>query len=504
MEKPPVDRIPDCFWPGKCMILEHLAFREVSHWPKLAWVAVCSGDHSGVVVHHGPMVEATQDWCVEAVWAGEFGEGGFDQTDLVFGTGVRRREGEIVFVSSGTTLDRLWHVVVGGKIYVSNTLPGLLALSGVSLRSGYNGYQRDIHTIAKGLERYQRAIPGEPVDIHVTYYHNLRLRDHRLREEAKVGSNGPPHDFTAYKRFLFGAARALGDNAADERRQYPVQLRSTVSSGYDSTAAALVAREAGCLESFTIQKSNSLWRGSDSGHEIAERLGVSCSVYDRNPSPISEEAVWAASGWPGDLNLIWFDYPEPLTLLFTGFHGDRIWDRQRHDVRHSLVRGDISGLGLCEYRLSRGLFNCPVPYWGAMHAEAIQSITLADEMAPWTLGNDYDRPIPRRLLEEEGVERRMFGMRKRNTVVGSAFHWPTSADARSSFSDFLKENDVGRPADSLVPVYRRLAHTSALLVNNSVGFLTRRHYRPRLFLEAQMRAFQWANLALMARYRLRG
>ena len=475
----------------------------IAGWPKLAWVAVCSGDRSEVVVYHGPLVEVTQDWCVEAVWAGEFGKGDFDRTDLVFGTGVRLRGDDIIFVSSGTTLDRLWHVIVAGKTYVSNTLPGILALAGVSLRPDYSGYQRDIHTIVKGLERYQRVIPGDPVDIQVTYYHNLRLRGNELREEAKPVSSLSLNDFSAYKTFLFGAARALGGNAKDAGRQNPVQLRSTVSSGYDSTATALVAREAGCRESLTIRQSNSLWRGSDSGHEIAERLGIACSAYDRSSPPVvAEDAVWAASGWPGDLNLTWFDYPEPLTLLFTGFHGDRIWDRERHDVRHSLVRGDISGLGLCEYRLSRGLFNCPVPYWGAMHAAAIQSITFSDEMAPWTLGNDYDRPIPRRLLEEAGVDRKMFGMRKKNTVFGSAFHWPISADARKSFSEFLKRNDVDRPADGLVPMYRRLAHASALVVNNSVGFLTRRHYRPSIFLEAQMRAFQWANHAVSEKYRI--
>ncbi|MDE5832358.1 MAG: hypothetical protein K2H64_05150 [Desulfovibrio sp.] len=33
-------------------------------------------------------------------------------------------------------------------------------------------------------------------------------------------------------------------------------------------------------------------------------------------------------------------------------------------------------------------------------------------MLPWTLGNAYDRPVPRRLAEEAGVPRELFGMRK--------------------------------------------------------------------------------------------
>src|SRR2546427_8786426 len=41
--------------------------------------------------------------------------------------------------------------------------------------------------------------------------------------------------------------------------------------------------------------------------------------------------------------------------------------------------------------------------------------------APWRLGSDYDRPIPRRILEEAGIPRRLFGNRKK-AVVRSEEH----------------------------------------------------------------------------------
>ena len=39
----------------------------------------------------------------------------------------------------------------------------------------------------------------------------------------------------------------------------------------------------------------------------------------------------------------------------------------------------------------------------------IEYLACSDEMAPWSLGNDYDRPIPRRIVEEAGIPRALFG-----------------------------------------------------------------------------------------------
>ena len=36
-------------------------------------------------------------------------------------------------------------------------------------------------------------------------------------------------------------------------------------------------------------------------------------------------------------------------------------------------------------------------------------------MQPYSVGGDYDRPIPRRIVEEAGVGRHKFGMRKNAT-----------------------------------------------------------------------------------------
>ncbi len=38
-------------------------------------------------------------------------------------------------------------------------------------------------------------------------------------------------------------------------------------------------------------------------------------------------------------------------------------------------------------------------------------------MAPWSLASDYNRPIPRRILEEKGVPRESFGQVKKGGLL---------------------------------------------------------------------------------------
>ena len=68
-------------------------------------------------------------------------------------------------------------------------------------------------------------------------------------------------------------------------------------------------------------------------------LGMSCDEYDRSAREYpEEETIWAAIGEPYDLNLTLFRYPEPLTLLFTGYLGDVVWDRQPHHEELASIR----------------------------------------------------------------------------------------------------------------------------------------------------------------------
>jgi hypothetical protein len=53
-----------------------------------------------------------------------------------------------------------------------------------------------------------------------------------------------------------------------------------------------------------------------------------------------------------------------------------------------------------------------VPAVGAGDPEQIGVLSRSAEMAQWSIGGDYDRPIPRRIVEEAGVPRQAFALHK--------------------------------------------------------------------------------------------
>src|SRR5207253_2702243 len=79
---------------------------------------------------------------------------GFDETDLVFGSGARRRGGGVTFVSSGSTVDRLHSHEVAGRVCVANSLACLLVAIGADVDPTYAGYYADFKSISDGLVRY--------------------------------------------------------------------------------------------------------------------------------------------------------------------------------------------------------------------------------------------------------------------------------------------------------------------------------------------------------------
>lgn len=271
-----------------------LVGKQIDGWPKLAWVASLEDGSDTLNVCHGPMVETADQWIVEAVWAGDFAAGNFDQTDLVFGTGIRCRGDSVIFVSSGTVFDRLWHCRNKNTFFTANSLPALLAMSELDFRTNYDHYSRDVMTIARGgLTERVGTIPTKTVDIDSTYYNNLILDQDGLKEIAKPDSAPSFKSFEDYYQYLADTAAKLGDNCRAHERTNKITPLSSISSGYDLCATATISRLAGCKQTATIRKSTSLWRGSDSGAPIAEQLGMSCTEYPRTAAyyPFGESSV---------------------------------------------------------------------------------------------------------------------------------------------------------------------------------------------------------------------
>ena len=392
-------------------------YTSMADWPPLAWLARCRRDQPTIDVFHGPRVEIAADWFCEAVWDGSFVEGDFDRTDLVFGSGARVRGDRACFVSSGSTVDRLQSLDARDASWVSNSLPCLLAGVGASLDPTYAGYHTDLKSIAKGLTRYVRVIATSAGPVRLTYHHNLVWDGARLVGTPKPAGAEPFQTFAAYRSFLAGTIDRLSENMGAPSRAEPYRMLGTISSGYDSAAAAALARPYGLTEAISFGSASS--GEPDSGEIIADVLGVRLNILARpawRAASFAEVPFIAADAKGED---VYFKAAESLLagrVLLTGFHGDRVWDRAAR-TDSELVRGDQSGLSLSEYRLWAGFLHCPLPFAGARQAASISALSRSRELEPWHTGAYYSRPICRRILEEAGVPREAFGRWKKSVSV---------------------------------------------------------------------------------------
>lgn len=412
-------------------------YREVERWPPLGWLAACAPDRDAVTVFHGPAVETRRDWFGEIVWDAPFPQGGFDRTDVVFGTGGRWRDGDVTFVPSGTMVDRLQHLERGGTTWVSNSLVCLAAVHEAEVDPTYGGYLYDFRSVTEGIGRSDDRLETTAGTVRLTYYRNLRWDGRALEEVPKPRPDRRFLGFDEYRAFLFGRLEGLSDNLSDERRDRPFHMLGTLSSGYDSPAVAALCREVGLERAITFTEAR---RGiDDSGEEIGRALDLRVEPYRRSTwleTRFAEVPFLAGSATAGEVYLSGSADRLSGAVLMTGEYGGNLWSRRRTDPDGVLETGDPAGLSLTEYRLWEGFVHCPVPYLGARRADDVLAISNSPEMRPWTVGGYYDRPIPRRIVEEAGCPRRAFGQAKAYGAV--SFSHPDVFWSRDSAREFVR------------------------------------------------------------------
>jgi hypothetical protein len=218
-------------------------------------------------------------------------------------------------------------------------------------------------------------------------------------------------------------------NAASPERRKTYSLVAACSRGYDSTAAAALASLAGCREGVTFVESRHplghpltglrYEAHDDCGTPVLTALGIEAREFDRN-------GIHAIPGYPRaefflspvgvtDMSTVVMEPWLRGRVLVSGRHGERYWSLRMSSRRQNLAETDdvhLSGGALAEFRLRAGFLHFPVPYVGALHGCALHGITHSEEMRPWRLGTRYDRPIARRIAEQAGVPRHMFGQLK--------------------------------------------------------------------------------------------
>lgn len=438
-----------------------LEYHARPHWPPLAWDATCRSGSPNIVVRHGPGVETHPEWFGEAVWDGEFGLGNFDQTDLVFGSGARLRDGRLLFVSAGSTVDRLQSVVTDDGVRVSNSLVCLIEGSEVALDPSYEGYNEDFRSIVKGLATLEAQVHTLTGSLSLCYFDNLSWDGQTLGQVAKPANPRDFGSFEGYETFLISTLRSMRQNAEDPARTTPFRGLGTISTGYDSPTIAAIGKRVGAFEeviTFTSGRS-----GPDDGTPIAQQLGLTCTAIERDAYRRFDcpEVPFLASNANGEESH--YRGAEHLLcgrILYTGYHGDKVWAKQTKDSSPNLVRGDPSGLALTEYRIRAGFIHCPVPFMGVRQIADLQKISNSQEMKRWDVSGDYSRPICRRIVETAGVDGQLFGRHKNaaSVTMYNADEALTPSSTRD-FHKWLEDNTAMSPSRrARAERFFRLAH----------------------------------------------
>ncbi|HEX8104343.1 MAG TPA: Mur ligase family protein [Solirubrobacteraceae bacterium] len=409
---------------------EALVAQRHERLPRGAWVYVTDGAGGGSLLA-GEDVEQLADGIVEGAWDRPFEEGRPDRAEHLFGSGLLRGEdGALTILTPKHSLEAVYVIEnkTTGRAAVANSLAIGCAMADVRVPPDPEVWHR-FQAVAGGFYKAPTCMcDTDELTVHKLVYYDYTLRpDGSARRDAL-----PPAPafsrYGEYRQAVASVLAAVAANAAHPARRRRYAPLTTVSAGYDSAACAALAREVGCTQAVTMRTAR---RGEiDTGRPVGEALGLEVIERERLDFPEAAErttitetrhkqlaCVFLAT-WGGgdDVFFTAFEDVLPGTLLFTGFHGDKVWDP---NVKPSTdgKRGDVSGSSLGEYRARLGFLNLPVPFIHIRSQPAVREIGRAPEMAPWRVGGAYDRPVPRRIAEEAGVPRAAFGQRKMATCV---------------------------------------------------------------------------------------
>lgn len=400
----------------------------VAALPRLAWAArVVPGDPV-VRVLHGPWVEARADRYVEGAWDAPFAGWEFAASENLAGSGGVVVGDGILFAAPANMYERLHSVRTRDALYVSNSLAFVLALSGERLDPSHRHYYLDLldhYRVGIRVKRKSlRLAGGAAVALH-DCCNVLVTPDARVARREKPWGPGPA-TYDDYAALLHRTVAALVANAADGARRHSYRPLAMVSQGYDSTAVAALARAAGCREAVTFLRSDSeQGYADDSGEAVARALGLAVTTYERSdcetlPDHRAEE--FYLEPWGVDRTMSVMARQLEGALLLSGRSAETVWSRggYRHwglpDLQHPLNL--TPGCALGELRLRTGFVHfAPATIAAVRHAPRIHRWNDAPELRPWSIGGDYDKPIARRIAEEAGVPRGLFGQAKKGGPV---------------------------------------------------------------------------------------
>ncbi|WP_114946227.1 hypothetical protein [Microvirga calopogonii] len=430
--------------------------------PRQAWLSRLKGSTLELV--NGAGVRCHSDWFFEGGWAGTDSPRSLRADGIYLGSGGVWDGDSLSLIAPSHTAEAVYVAITPDALFASNSLPFVLTGAGVTEFES-SSIRSKLETLVQGLDRYRRDIYETP-HLRLYRYFNaiIQCREgSEPRESIQDSDLSGVTSFETYRRFLLSIIRQASDTYGSKG------ISVYLSTGYDSTACAALAKQVDrdCL-AITINNARS--GHADAGIEAARALGMRAETLSRQDRSRSAEKGDGGreSVTDSDIDRLSDFYigmgvldeclhaPDELLAgrtVLTGFHGDKIWDPSLHPST-TLKRGDSSGASIGEFRLRVGFLHIPVPMLGFKAHPLLQAIGLSDEMRPWRSGRilqirslainipvlglkthpllqrfwdsrwlprkvrqwryrgTYDRPIPRRIAEEAGVPRSVFGQKK--------------------------------------------------------------------------------------------
>lgn len=398
--------------------------------PPLAWLGEYSAGKWDFVV--GSRVEVSDRGFYEGVWDGDFGCLPPRDTEFAFGSGVLRTGGRPRFLSSRNSASLIYVLrrVADGRICVSNSLVFALTAAGVPVDGAFAASLRDglRNTIkanaAIGVYKTPtRLLADDQYSLDAVSFFDFHLSGKGVITRRWSWPHRYFSDFASYQDFTRSTLERLLANAQSPLRRQSYQPLALMSRGYDSVASAVLARAAGLRQAGTLAVS--VEGRPDDARSIAAQLDLQCTVHehvlgrdvaglDFNAiGPLRETALeFLTEGGVGlDLMLVPFQDRLQSSLLVSGAFGDSYFERNVN-AESGFVRHPFGGPSMAEFRLRVGFPVVPVPLLGMRFTPPVVDLNRSTEMAPYSVGGDYDRPVFRRIGEEAGLDRSDFGVAK--------------------------------------------------------------------------------------------
>lgn len=425
--------------------------------PPLSWLAIVSANNDSIEVIAGRTVETFDRFFVSGVWDGDFKTGDFEHCNFSCCTGAIVKDDGVIFLTPHHLNACIFSIKEKGSIYLSNSLSFLLAYTNNELDPNYYYYDNDFCCETLGernmIPPYHSYAPLlNKSNVNIYSFCKIRIDRTLVVEIERRSSEFHFTKYSDYFNAVTSTLKLLSENSSDPSRISPYGMMATISRGYDAPTCAVFARKIGCDEVFTFNRPEHY--KNDCGTQIAKILGYkTIHELDGDYVKSNTEYIEAADFASGDSGaMITFEGHKELyknKLLFCGFQGDEFWgiDHLPYENLHYPIEGSNSNS--YEVLLQNNTILIMIPNIGADHATEIYNVSMSEEMAPWRLGLRYDRPICRRVVEEAGVAREMFGQQKIGS--GFCFHYdtlksvgkklsPHSYKSLLSYSKKLKQN----------------------------------------------------------------